>query len=159
MFALKRLMPAVTFAMLLTLPACGDSLSPSSVDPEVLQSSMAGAAGTFSQNAVFQSVNLLSPHFPQYGAPAIGLAGLTLQRLQHPGTAESQRAARGIAQLVAGLSANPQALFPADVLGKTLVWDAATSAYVVGNAPGAPDRKSTRLNSSHPRLSRMPSSA
>lgn len=138
MFALKRLMPAASFALLLTLAACGDSLSPADVDPVALQSSMSDAAGTFAQNAVFQSVTMLSPHFPRYGAPALGLAGLTLQRLQHPGTAESQQAARRIAQLAASFSASPQALFPADILGKTLVWDANTNAYVVGNAPGAP---------------------
>ena len=49
MFALKRLMPAASFALLFTLAACGDSLSPADVDPVALQSSMSDAAGTFGE--------------------------------------------------------------------------------------------------------------
>ena len=52
--------------------------------------------------------------------------------------AASEPHPRRLAALVAALSANPQALFPSDVLGKTFVWDTQTSAYVMGTATGAP---------------------
>ena len=138
MFALKRLMPAASLCAALTLAACSDSLSPGDVDPEALQSSMSSAGDTFSQNAIFQSVAMLSDHFPTYGAPAVSLARAALEHARNPGSASAAAAARRFAATGFGLALNPQALFPADVLGKTLVWDTQSSGYIVGNQTGAP---------------------
>lgn len=139
MFALKRLMPAASLLAFLALPACGgDSLSPNDVDPVVLAEGMSDASETFSQQAIFQSVIMLSPQFPSYGSPAAGLARLTLLRAGAPGSPEGRAAATQVAQLLAGLSSNPQALFPANLLGKTLDWDVQADGYVVSTLAGAP---------------------
>jgi hypothetical protein len=138
MFALKRLMPAASLCAVLTLAACSDSLSPGDVDPEVLQSGMTSAGDTFTQNAIFQSVLLLSDHFPAYGVQAVGYASATLSRVRSPNGPVAAAAARHITTMGFGLAASPQALFPSDVLGKTLAWDAQTSGYVVTNQTGAP---------------------
>jgi hypothetical protein len=138
MFALKRLMPAASLCAVFSLGACSDSLSPSDVDPEALQTSMSSASDTFTQNAIFQSVLLLSDHFPAYGPAAVGFTQAVLQQLRNPTGATAVTAARRIATMGFGIAASPEALFPSNVLGKTLQWDAQSNGYVVGNQAGAP---------------------
>ena len=48
---------------------------------------------------------------------------------------------------------------PALEPGKTYFWTVEVTSNMFGGEPSAPDRKSTRLNSSHIQKSRMPSSA
>ena len=65
---------------------------------------------------------------------------------------QKQRLLRNTEQFVAGFGANNVLLTGARGTGKSSLIKAVLNEF-------APDRKSTRLNSSHPRLSRMPSSA
>ena len=57
-----------------------------------------------------------------------------------------------VAAVVAGLAL-------LQILGLAAVWGALPAAFAVLALAGVADRKSTRLNSSHPSRSRMPSSA
>ena len=141
MFALKRLVPAALLAMLTTVAACGESLSPDDVDPEALQASVANAADVFTGNASLQSVATLSDNFPLFGSPAISLLRSSMLRAFDPRSAAAARATVDASRILASRSSSsshPQALFPSDALGKTFVWDTGTSAYIVGPATGAP---------------------
>lgn len=137
MFALKRLMPAAGLFAILTLSACGDSVSPSDVDPQTLQNDMSKATETFLNNAAFQSVYVLAERFPQYAATA--MVGEMLPRLASLSRAANHPAlALASVRTASTLPANPTALFPANVLGKTLVWDTPTNQYVISTELGAP---------------------
>ncbi len=137
MFALKRLMPAVAVLGAVSLTACSDSTSPDSVDAQALQGSLSAATATFQNNAAFQSIYILSSQFPQFAA-------ITMLRgtMPAPFGAKDPRALLssrvGAARLAASIVANPQALFPANLLGKTLEWSVAGDSFAVGGATGAP---------------------
>jgi len=139
MIVLKRLSVAVLLAGSAVLAACSDTLSPDTVDPQQLNAGMQTLASTFDNNAAFQALKNLSPHFPQYSATHLLRAGMP--------DADGLRGGGRFAPRVAadpGLLADLRApgavhaLFPSDVLGKTLVWDTLTNTYVVGAATGAP---------------------
>lgn len=136
MFALKRLMPAASLVTMLTLAACSDSVGPENVDPEVLQSGATSAMNAFLNNAAFQSVALVSDStFPQFAA--VQLVRGTLPRIAGAGRAELHASALRMSRVAASLN-HPDALFPANVLGKTMEWNPSTKQYEIGTAPGAP---------------------
>lgn len=121
---------------LISLAACSDSSSPSGVDPQLLSDRLTGLASTFEDNGAFTSLLVLSSHFPTYGGSALLANSLPLLRAQG-----NLAALRQLRPLVASLGSGPsdvQALFPANVLGKTLAWDTQTSSYIISNQTGAP---------------------
>jgi len=136
--ALKRLAPAVLLAGFAVVAGCSDSTSPDSVDVTVLETSLKGATATFDNNAAFQSLKTLSNLFPQYAAVAALRAGMPAVPTTDRRAALAQVAERMQADRIALLSASPQALFPANVLGTTLEWDTLSHTYVAGNQTGAP---------------------
>lgn len=138
MFALKRRLPALAIALAPLFVACSDSLSPDSVNPEALEQRMSDITGAF-DNASFQSVASLSDLFPQFAGVAALRAGMPIDpRLKGPRLmAQTQRRLEN-ARLYTSLRSNTQALFPANVLGKTLVWDANVHDWAIGNQSGAP---------------------
>ncbi|MBI1723311.1 MAG: hypothetical protein HYR48_05325 [Gemmatimonadetes bacterium] len=129
------------------LGACGgDTVGPEDVDPQALSSDLDAMAATFDNNAAFQSLATLSELFPQYAATAAVRGTLPIRvpaGAEGPGEGlgAAITARLGAARALASL-ASPRgvlALFPSDVLGKTLVWDEATDQYVVSQTvPGAP---------------------
>ena len=132
MSALQRRMLAAS--ALLLFAACGkDSTSPDTVNPVDLENSLNTTTQIF-QNAAFQSVSALSFSFPQFVAAGITIPSLS-QLLKRSGA--RVRVARRPAPTAAIISGT-QALFPSNVLGKTLEWDTAAGAYVVGTLTGAP---------------------
>ncbi len=135
MLILKRSMMVAALAASMGVAACSDSTSPDSVDPLVLSSDMANAAGIFDNNAAFQSMRTLSAKFPRYAATAL-LRASPPAALPSAGPVQARLPARLLADLRG--ARDIQALFPANVLGKTLIWDVATSQYVVGTQTGAP---------------------
>lgn len=119
--------------------ACSDSVGPEDVNPALLASSVSGATATFNNNAAFQSLATLSVRFPQYAAVAALRATLpAIPAYRLPAALAGARARGDAVRLVASLHADPLALFPSNVLGKTLEWDVVNSVYVVGAAAGAP---------------------
>ncbi len=131
MSALQRRMLAAS-ALLLAV-ACKDSTSPNTVDPVDLENSLNTTTQIF-QNAAFQSVSALEFTFPQFVAAGITMPSLS-QVLKRSGL--HVRAAHRPAPTAAIISGT-QALFPSNVLGKTLEWDTASGSYVIGSLTGAP---------------------
>lgn len=135
MFRLNRLSKAALLAMATALAGCADSLSPDTVDPEQLNGDLQVLASAFDNNAAFQAMKNLSPHFPQYRSTGVLFSSL-------PGAPGPRGMAARLAdpRLLADLRSpgGIHALFPSDVLGKTMVWDTAANAYVAGAATGAP---------------------
>jgi hypothetical protein len=137
MTILQRLGAAAALSATMALGACSDSLSPDTVDPQSLSTNLSTLTGTFDNNAAFVSLRTLSSSFPVYNATLFANAGTAaLDLAAHPGTADRSRALR----LLAGIrgATGIEALFPANLLGKTLVWDTDSVGYVVSAQAGAP---------------------
>lgn len=143
MFDLKRLSQTAALAATVVLAACKED-GPTAVDPEQMSVELSNVTATFENNAAFQALSQLSFHFPQYISASMLRAMLPAVPQRPEEAAALRRWAQGVAARLArpaGIAAAPsnvQALFPADVLGKTLVWDTAADQYVIGNQPGAP---------------------
>ena len=139
MFSLKRLTLAAACAGAASLAACNDNLSPDTVSPEQLGAKLESLSSAFDNNAAFQSLKVLSTSFPQYSVVAALRAG-TPQGILPSAMAHNIAVQQSAVRALEGLRApvGTQALFPADVLGKTLVWSVDSSRYVVGQQAGAP---------------------
>ncbi len=99
---------------------------------------LASLATAFDNNAAFQSLKSLSAFFPQYAAVAALRARLPDVAVRGPGVALPRAGARRAAVPISRAPRDVQALFPADVLGKTLTWDVTTDQYTISNLSGAP---------------------
>lgn len=138
MFALKRLVPTAALALAASFAACSDAVGPEDVNAGALQTSMTNMTSSF-DNASFQSMAQLSFHFPNYAGVAAAQASIPmLPRLAGPNLVGAAQRRLAAARLYASMRANPLALFPANVLGKTLEWDATNHVYVIGTLTGAP---------------------
>jgi len=138
---LKRLIGTAGLAALVGIAACSDAVGPDDVDPSAMANSLTNATATFDNNAAFQSMATLSFLFPQYAAVSALRASLPAAPADAGPLAVNRTRAR--AEAVRAYwslrgSNNPQALFPSNVLGKTLEWDAATHTYIIGNQAGGP---------------------
>jgi hypothetical protein len=130
----RRATLAAAVALAASLTACSESTSPDTVSPESLNSELDGLVSTFDNNVAFQSLKSLQLFFPAYGS--IQALRATLPDAPQVTRFTGARAAQLIAALRAPIAG--QALFPADVLGKTLAWNAETDQYVVSDQAGAP---------------------
>ncbi len=140
MNTLHRLVAAAALAGSTVLGGCSDdSLSPDTVDPQALSGNLQVLSATFDNNAAFQAMKSLSPHFPTYRA-------MTFLRAAHPDQATAGGGRRFVPRVSADVRlqadllspTGTHALFPINVLGKTLVWDVDSASYVVSALPGAP---------------------
>lgn len=143
MSVMKRLFPVAALAASVILVACEED-APTAVNPVQMSTELSSVTATFENNAAFQSLSQLSLRFPRYAAVELLRSSLP----DIPSRPEDVAPLRSYAAEMAarfsrseGIFASPgdvQALFPADVLGKTLVWDVNTDQYVVSNLSGAP---------------------
>jgi hypothetical protein len=139
MRVLKRLVPVAAVLLASSLTACKDATSPNDVNAGTIEASFTAATATFNNNAAFQSMATLANLFPIYAGTAALRASLpALPEPTGPAGVARIRSRAQALRALASLRANPQALFPANVLGKTLVWDTTTHAYVVSTLTGAP---------------------
>jgi len=136
---LKRLAPAAAVLLATSLTACSDSASPDDVNAGTIEAGFSVVTATFNNNAAFQSMAVLSNAFPAYAASAALRASLP-QLPPSSGSAVLAQAGQRLrtVRALASLRSNPQALFPANVLGKTLVWDTTAHAFVISALTGAP---------------------
>lgn len=140
MTRLHRWMPAFVLAAGLAAGGCGsDANKPEDVDPQVLSNGMSGLTSSFSSNLAFQSLRGLSGSFGFTAATAAVQATAPWV----PGAARdfaltpAQR--RALLQFSLHGPSGVQAIFPVNVLGKTLVWDTALNRYAVNpTLTGAP---------------------
>ena len=117
---LKKLFPIGALAGALVAGACGESTSPSAVDPIAVATDVSGLSTAFTAGVGFQSLAALSASFSLSAAaarPAPPALALSAPGSSHAGVLALMR------QLGARAPAAPLALFPANVLGKTFVWD------------------------------------
>jgi hypothetical protein len=139
MRVLKCLASAAVVLLASSLTACKDATSPNDVNAGTMEAGFAAATATFNNNAAFQSMATLANLFPIYAGTAALRASLpTPPEPTGPASVAHLRSRAKALGALASLRANPQALFPANVLGKTLVWDTTTHAYVVSTLTGAP---------------------
>ncbi len=143
MSPLKRVAPIIGLVAAAGLAACSkDSNSPDNVNPAVMQQGLDELASEFTGNAVFQSLATLSGHFTLTAAGQAAVrATLPLGAPRAPSA--NLAAAGGLRlqamRLYASLAPNsPLVLFPANVLGKTFVWDVTLDKYSVSARTGAP---------------------
>lgn len=134
---LKRLTVTAALAGSVVLAGCSDSLSPDTVDPQALNGDLQTLASTFDNNAAFQAMKTLSGQFPSYSVTRVLRATLPDAGLR--GGAFAPRVMADMRAFTGLLSPTGiHALFPVDVLGKTLVWDVDSVRYVVSAIQGAP---------------------
>jgi len=136
---LKRAVPVGAVAAALAAGACSESTSPSTVNATGSATAVTGLNNALAQNGVLQGLAALGNVAPL----ASGIARAALAPLPAPGRTWTTAAVRTREQL-RGLSDRaplaPQALFPANVLGKTFQWDTATDQYRITDSTltGAP---------------------
>jgi hypothetical protein len=136
---MKRLIPAAALLLASSLMACSDSASPDDVNAATIEASFSTVTETFNNNAAFQSMAVLSSLFPAYAGTAALRASIPQPPPSSgPAALAHVREREQALRVMASLSANPQALFPANVLGKTLVWDTTSHSYVISALTGAP---------------------
>src|SRR2546425_7284057 len=121
-------------AAILAASACKDPVSPSSFDPMALSTSATEAFGTCQNNQAVQSLDVMGSLFTFTGAPPAfpSAWGEAIS----PGLPATFRM---LARAAAAFSdANPTALFPSTVLGKTFIYYTGTGRYGVSDRTGAP---------------------
>jgi len=123
MHRLTRLLPIGALAAALAAGACGDSTAPKPVDPSAMATTVGGINAAYSQNAVFQSLSALAESFTLAAPTARSSA---LQPVSGSGAARATTSLGFMRDLGARAPAAVLTLFPANVLGKTFVWDTAS---------------------------------
>jgi len=116
MVRLKRLVPFGAAAAL-AAAGCGESTSPSPSDPAAVAADVGGLSAAFRSGVAFQSLGALASSFTLH-APAARPAA--------PGLGAARGAGLDLLRtLAARAPAATLTLFPANLLGKTFVWDTA----------------------------------
>ena len=124
---LKRVISAGAAAAALVAGGCSESTAPPAVDATGIATAVTGLNSALSQNAVLQSLAALG------GSTALGavVARAAMPPVPVPGTAwaaSATRARDALRELAARAPGAALALFPANVLGKTFVWDTTSPA-------------------------------
>jgi hypothetical protein len=122
MHRLTRVFPIGALAAALAAGACSDNTAPKPVDPSAMAATVGGINASFSQNAVFQSLSALAESFT-LAAPAARPSALLAA--SGSGAAWATTSLGHMRGLAARAPAAVMTLFPANVLGKTFVWDTA----------------------------------
>jgi hypothetical protein len=130
-------MAAVAFG----LAGCGDSTGPGTFDPVATNEAASEVLATFGGNPALDAIGVLSSGFPALGgaAPAPAFAAPAApEDLSWPERLDAH--ANLLERVGPFLSpASPAAIFPADLLGKTFIYDLDSAHYVVApDSTGAP---------------------
>ncbi len=129
---LKRVIPFGAVAAALAVGGCSESTSPGATDPVAVASDISGLSAAFTAGVGFQSLNALSSSFA-LSAPAAGSVPAPVRGSSRGAVLELMQ------RLGARAPAAPLALFPANVLGKTFVWNTSDGAYQIDTTiTGAP---------------------
>ncbi len=141
MRTVTRPLSGLLLAASLAAAGCAkDANKPEAVDPQAVSAGVADLASAFTGNLPFQSLRYLSSSFGFAAASRVAAVAALLPPALGTPRAEPTPAQRAALLALALQGANaPQAIFPSDVLGKTLVWDTTLGRYAVDpNATGAP---------------------
>jgi hypothetical protein len=139
---ITRWMPVFALAAGVAAAGCTKDVNrPEDVDPQAVANGVAGLSSSFSGNLAFQSLRVLSGSFGFSAAGAVAAVSALLPPPPAGPRASSltPRERAALLQLALRSPVGAQAIFPVDVLGKTLVWDTTLDKYVVDPlATGAP---------------------
>jgi len=123
MASTSRLIATSVLALALYAGACNDSTSPPAVNPAAMATAVNAFSTTFTGNAAFQSLSALSSAFTLSAAPVRPAAPLPASGAPWLASVAAEMSLmRG---LVGRAPSAIQALFRANVLGKTFQWDTA----------------------------------
>lgn len=124
---------AAALALIATLAACGDSTGPEDFSPTNAQAKAEAVLAAVNGNTALASLTVLVPYL-NFGAPQAALLAAPFDPAEPQATtvAARLRALRTAAPSFG--SAGTLALFPADLLGKTLVFNTQTESYEIDNA-------------------------
>src|SRR5437899_1738872 len=143
LFALQRLRAPLA-AVFLAAGCATDTSSPNGIDVASLSSGVSGMTAAFLNSNALQNVNNLALYFPQYLHPAAATSrGVrawerAFATLPKAAVGSLPSASTSVARIMSGAAAI-QALFPAIVQGRTLVWDTAGHQYLIDSTlTGAP---------------------
>jgi len=136
---LKRVGAVGTIAAAVAAASCSESTGPSSVDASASATAVAGLNSSLSQNGLLQALAALGNVGPLAG-PVARAAMAPMPAPGRPWTAAAAETRDRLTVLAARAPLAPQALFPANVLGKTFQWDTATDSYRITDSTltGAP---------------------
>jgi predicted small lipoprotein YifL len=129
---------SAALVLIAVVAACGDSTGPEDFSPADANTKAEAVLAAISGNTALASLAVLAP-FMQFGAAqaAVAVAPFDPSGPRHPAVADRLQAMRTAGPSF-GSSAS-LALFPANLLGKTLVFNTQTNAYEIDDArTGAP---------------------
>lgn len=138
----RRARLAMALLAAIGLAGCGDALGPEGeLDPVAASERADEIYATLAGHPALESMSALESWSPSGAAPAVALMAATLPFA--PTGSEQQWLGDRLAQLAAAgpyvTSAEPAVMFPADLLGKTLVYNPETEKYEVDpSLTGAP---------------------
>jgi hypothetical protein len=118
-------------ALIALLAACSDSTSPKDFNPATTQQKADAVLAAFDGNPVLRSLAVLGPAI-QLSAAQPALAAAPFDPTASPTTLRAR--VRALEDQPSFGVAGTQALFPADLLGKTFVYDTTTARYAVDDA-------------------------
>ena len=136
---LKRVVPVGAVAAALVAGACSESTSPSTVSASASATAVTGLNTSLSQNGLLQALAALGNVAP-LAAPVLRAGMAPLPAPGRPWTAAAAHTRDRLSELAGRAPLAPEALFPANVLGKTFQWDTATDSYRITDSTltGAP---------------------
>ena len=134
----KRIGAVGWIAAAVAVASCSESTGPSSVDASGSATAVTGLNSSLSQNGLLQALAALGNVTP-LAAPIVR-AAIAPALPGRPWTAAAAQTREALRVLAARAPAATEALFPANVLGKTFQWDTATDSYRITDSTltGAP---------------------
>jgi hypothetical protein len=130
---------AIVAAAALGLSGCSDSTGPEQFDPVGTNQAATEVLATFTDNPAVDAIGILSSAFPSFdGGAAAAPAFSPAEDLSWPERVDDR--VNLLNRVAPFLSpTNPAAVFPADFLGKTFIYDADSARYVIApDSIGAP---------------------
>ena len=130
---------ALACAVAIAVAGCSDATGPENFDPVRTSDVASEVLATFDDNPAMLAIDVLGSAFPDFGSPApAGTAPATPDRDWPAGISEDLRLLNKVGPFLN--PANPAAIFPADYLGKTFIYNPDTERYEVApDSTGAPE--------------------
>jgi hypothetical protein len=129
---------SAALALIAVVAACGDSTGPEDFSPTDTDVQTAAIRSVIEGNTTVATIAVLAP-FMQFGAPQLALSVAPFDPTEPSGAAAAERLQALRAAGPSFGTSGSLALFPADLLGKTLVFDPDLERYAVDESrTGAP---------------------
>ncbi|MGD8727711.1 MAG: hypothetical protein PVH40_08705 [Gemmatimonadales bacterium] len=139
MFNCNRIFPLAAALAIGVSTGCSDSTGPQDFDPITANDAATELLTTFDDNPALLAIDILGTAFPNLGSQAPAAAPSAPLSTELPaGVRKDLRILTSVGPFLN--PANPAAIFPADYLGATFVYNTETGQYEVApDSTGAPD--------------------